>query len=58
MLESKKSFLYGPEIKRNPEKQKAIGIRLEETKLNSVRKRLQKKVGITSGYPKLRVIRY
>lgn len=44
MLESKKSFFYSPEIKRNPEKQKPIGIRLEEeTKLNSVRKRLHQK---------------
>lgn len=47
--QDKNSFLYGPEIKKNPEKQKAIEIRLEiETKLNSVRKRLPKKVGVTS----------
>lgn len=36
MLENKKSLLCGPEIIRNPEKQRADGIRLEEeTKLNS-----------------------
>lgn len=40
MLENKKSSLCGPEDVRNPEKQKAFGIRLkEETKLNSVKNR-------------------
>lgn len=44
-----KNFLCVPEIIRNPERQKTIGIELEEeTKLNSVRKRLLKKVGVTS----------
>lgn len=56
ILEGKKSSLCGPEITRNPEKQKAIRIQLEgETKLNLVRKRLLKKVGATSGYSKLRL---
>lgn len=59
MLENKKGFLCGPEIIRNPERQKAIRIRLEEeTKLNAVRKRLPKNVGVTSGYSKVRISRY
>lgn len=59
MLGNKKSLLCGPEIIRNPEKQKVDGIRLEEeTKLNSVRKWPLKRVGVTSGYSKFRVTRY
>lgn len=59
MLERKKSSLCGPKMIRNPERQRAVEMRLkEETKLNSVMRRLLEKVGATCEYSKLRVNRY
>lgn len=53
ILESKKSSIWGPEVIRNPKRQKAFGHQIEGRSQGKLRKRLLKKVGTASGYSQL-----